>query len=697
MEELFEGYSRSVRFVMSEYEHGKLPGARLYGPLSKLITVQPKYATAIETALGANIQNIAVEDEASAKAAILHLKQNNAGRATFYPVTTVRASEFNYSLDAAKKQKGYVGLAHTLVTYEPRFDAIIRSLLGRTLVTDNIDHAAELARAYDYKVRVVTLDGQQVNAGGSFTGGSVKHDSGMLTRSVEIEGLRAECADLSAQIEAVKSELSALDKEAKKHTDQLEVIRVNTSMIATLSQAEITQGQVIEAQLTSDREMLASLLAEEEKLNASGDVFREERERLKKLLDDNTKREEELAAARTETEHSLESLRTALSEAQKALSRHQIRLTEAVKDIAAAEEKIAMTETSVRTMEERNLAVGEETDALRMRRTEHLRTVKEHTETMERKKTEAEAAEVKRKEYAALCLDCEKKTAELREQIKEQTHTKELLFQQYTKAESKHTQALAEEDKRVAVLWDEYELTYSAAALLGYPPVTEETRTKTAAQVSSLKSKIRALGSVNVAAIEEYAQVKERYDFMTAQVSDLTQSKDELADIIFRLESEMRTRFSDAMREINHHFQSVFRELFGGGHAELILSEPDNILESGIEINVAPPGKIIKNLMLLSGGEQAFVAIALYFAILKVNPSPFCILDEIEAALDEVNVDKFADYLHRNSAKTQFIVITHRRGTMEIADRLYGVTMVDKGISTVLSISADEVGSYVKN
>ncbi|MCQ2447171.1 MAG: chromosome segregation protein SMC, partial [Clostridia bacterium] len=284
----------------------------------------------------------------------------------------------------------------------------------------------------------------------------------------------------------------------------------------------------------------------------------------------------------------------------------------------------------------------------------------------------------------------------LRVRLKEQAETKELLFVQSTKAESKHTAAVAEQDKKVTALWDEYELTYSAAALLDYPPVTAETRNITAQTVSHLRGQIKSLGSVSVSSIEEYAQVKERYDFMTAQVEDLTKSKKNLADIIFQLEGEMRTRFSDAMREINHHFQIVFRELFGGGHAELILTEPDNILESGIEINVAPPGKIIKNLMLLSGGEQSFVAIALYFALLKVNPSPFCFLDEIEAALDEVNVDKFAAYLHKNADKTQFIVITHRRGTMEVADRLYGVTMVDKGISTVLSINTSEVGNYVK-
>ncbi len=697
MEELFEGYSRSVRFIMGEYERGKLPGTTLYGPLSKLITVAPKYATAIETALGANIQNIAVEDEASAKAAILHLKKNNAGRATFYPVSTMRASDFNYPLDKAKAQRGYVGLAHTLISYDSRFDVIIRSLLGRILVCDNIDHAAELARAYDYKVRVVTLDGQQVNAGGSFTGGSVKHDSGMLTRTVEIETLRRECGDLSAGIDACKKDMAALDKEGKKYTDAIENIRTNTAMIATLSQAEFTQQQVFEAQLRSDYEMLASLDADEEKLSHAGETYKAEHARLTALYEDTCKQEDALRLERTETEGLREAAAKALNEVQKTLSRHQIRLAETAKDIAAAEGTVAVYEESIAALDEKTAHMQTEAVTLAEKQEQHKALIRKNRAEIERQETEAAETDEKIRMYRQLSMECEQKTNALRAEIREQTHTKELLYQQYTKADAKHIAALSDEDRRVTQLWDEYELTYSAAAMLDYPPVTEDNRTTAATTVSSLRAQIKALGAVNVAAIDEYTQVKERYDFMTSQVDDLTSSRTELSGIIFDLEGEMRSRFSDAMREINRHFQIVFKELFGGGHAELILTEPDNILESGIEINVAPPGKIIKNLMLLSGGEQAFVAIALYFAILKVNPSPFCILDEIEAALDEVNVDKFADYIRRNAQKTQYIVITHRRGTMEAADRLYGVTMVDRGISTVLSINANEVGNFADN
>lgn len=695
MEELFEGYSRSVRFIMSEYERGRLPRqVKLYGPLSKLITVAPNYATAIETALGANIQNIAVEDEASAKTAIGHLKKNNAGRATFYPITTMRASDFNYSLEPAKAQTGYVGLAHTLIRCDPKFDVVIRSLLGRILICDNIDHAAELARAYEYKVRVVTLDGQQINAGGSFTGGSVKHDSGMLTRNVEIDKLRGECSALAAQIEACKSELAALDKENKRQNDILENIRTNTAMITTLSQAEETQQQVFSAQLRGDYEMLASLDAEEEKLSRSKDAYKEEYTRLSTLYEETLAREKALGTERTETEALRENTVKQRNDAQKTLSRHQIRLAENTKDIEAAENAVALEKQTIEALLERSTQMQNETVTLAEKKAAHEALIVKNKAEMERQIKEAAQADEKIRNLRNQGLACEQKATVLRTQIKDQTHTKELLYQQYTKTESKHAAALTEEDRAVTSLWDEYELTYSSAAMLDYPPVTEETHTKVTAAAASLRAQIKELGTVNVSAIEEYKQIKERYDFMTAQVDDLTSSRTELSSIIYELESEMRTRFSDAMREINHHFQIVFRELFGGGHAELILTEPDNLLTSGIEINVAPPGKIIKNLLLLSGGEQAFVAIALFFALLKVNPSPFCILDEIEAALDEVNVDKFADYIRRNSAKTQYIVITHRRGTMEVADRLYGVTMAEKGISTVLSIKANKIGKY---
>ncbi|MGM9624802.1 MAG: chromosome segregation protein SMC [Eubacteriales bacterium] len=351
MEELFEGYSRSVRFIMSEYEKGNLPGTKLYGPLSKLISVEPKYATAIETALGANIQNIAVEDEESAKKAILYLKTKNAGRATFYPITTMRASDFNYPLDKAKAQQGYVGLAHTLIRYDAKFDVVIRSLLGRILVCDNIDHAAELARAYDYKVRVVTLDGQQINAGGSFTGGSVKHDSGMLTRSVEIESLRRDCADLSRQIEACKSEMSALDKENKKQTDIMENARTGTAMIHTLAQAEYNQQQAFEAQLKVDYEMLASLDADEEKLSQSGESFRQEHERLTGLHAETLAREKDLQYAKAETEVQRENAARTLNEAQKTLARHQILLAETAKDITAAQNTVSLEEQTLASLD----------------------------------------------------------------------------------------------------------------------------------------------------------------------------------------------------------------------------------------------------------------------------------------------------------------------------------------------------------
>ena len=696
MEELLEGYSRSVRFIMGEAKEGKLPGAVLYGPVSKLITVQKKYVTAIETALGANIQNIAVKDEASAKAAILRLKEANAGRATFYPLTTIRETERGVDPKEAESCKGYLGVASDLVRCEEQYEGIIRSLLSRTLVCDTIDSATEIARKYDFRVRVVTLDGQQINAGGSFTGGSVRHDSGMLTRTAEIDSLTDACKALSKQMEEGNKKLSELDEEYRKKTGRLEEIRTNRKMIDALLQAEETQRQVLSSRIQTEEEQLAQIEEQKRLLEDADGTREQEEQRLNGLADANRQRQESLVKEREQAASGREEAANALAECRRTVSRHAVQAAECGKDIELAKTKLEMAEQSVRETEQRLSDAGEEEKSLTERHAALLVLISEKQAEAEEKKQQAEAVEKKAAACRETYLAGEQKLSEARLASREQTHTQELLFRQLTLAENRYTQAQAKQDEKTNAMWDEYELTYSKAVALNYPPLTEETRNATAQNATRLKNQIRALGPVSVSAIDEYAEVKQRYDFMTAQIEDLEKSEKSLTDVVFRLEGEMRERFADAMQDINRNFKEVFRELFGGGSAELTLTEPDNLLESGIEINVAPPGKIIRNLMLLSGGEQAFVAIALYFALLKVNPSPFCILDEIEAALDEVNVDKFAAYLRANMRNTQYIVISHRRGTMEAADRLYGVTMVTRGISTVLTIDTETGEEYLK-
>ncbi len=696
MEELFEGYARSVRFIMHAYTAGKLPAdAVLYGPVSQLITVEQRYATAIETAFGANMQNIVVRDEFAAKAAIRYLKEQNGGRATFYPLQTVRAKPAgNYS--AAQNIPGFLGEASAHVQCDPQYRQVIDAMIGRILVADTIESAAKVAKALGYSVRVVTLDGQQVNAGGSFTGGSLRQDSGLLTRTAQIESLRKQAADLLQQIEQVQQQTQTLAEQMQALQTQIDTEQMQLQMLQTLEQAEQTQLQVLQAQIEADREQLAVLSAQRASLDDETAAYHTEHARLQGIADAAQAEQAQAQQTKQSLLQKRQSLAEELATLQRTQNRQQVHAAELQKDADAAALAVSQMEQSIQASEEKCLAAGTEQQTLTQRRQDCLAEIQASRDAIEQQNAAQHDIETQRAEAQAKSLEYEQRQTQQRELIREKTHEKELLLRQYTKAEANHTAAQNEKDKRTGAMWDEYELTLSAALCLEYPPLTEEQRPAAAARLGELKAKIKQLGTVHVGAIEEYAQVKQRYDFLSEQVNDLQTSKADLAEIICRLEEEMRTRFTHSFAQVNAAFRDVFRELFGGGHAELQMTEPENPLGSGIQINVAPPGKIIKNLMLLSGGEQAFVAIALYFALLRVNPAPFCILDEIEAALDEVNVDKFASYLKRHSDRTQYIVITHRRGTMEMADRLYGVTMQEKGISTVLSIDLDQVGKYLK-
>ena len=696
MEELLEGYSRSVRTVMQAYEQNRIGGAEIYGPLSKLISVEPRYATAVETALGAGIQNIVVRDDDSAKAAIRYLKEQGGGRATFYPLNTVRAQPLHGDIRTAEKMPGYVGVASSLVSCDSAYTVVVESLLGRTLVCDTLDHATAVALHFAFKIKVVTLDGQVINAGGSFTGGSVKHENGMLSRVTQMETLRTACETLRGQIDRLGEEMRGLGEQADELRDAADSSDADLEVINAMMQAEKTQQQVIESQLENDREAKAKLEEEMRRMQEDGEAYEARRAQLCAEKDETERRQGEIKEAQTALSEERGVLSRRMTALQKQLGTHQIALAEANKDAEIYRSGVQLHEGNIAAAHDRFAAIDADNATLEQTRMQHQQQIAEMTAQCAQTVQETEESEQQRATLIANNSEFEQQSAELRTKIRDGNHTKELLFQQLTVAKSKKEAALNEQDKKAAALWDEYELTFTTAQALDYPEITAQTRGENAREQGRIRQEIKALGHVNVGAIEEYAQVKERHDFLSAQVEDLNQSRSDLVQIVFQLEEEMRRKFTAAMTDINREFKIVFTELFGGGHAELVLSDPDNVLESGVEIVVAPPGKIIKNLMLLSGGEQAFVAIALYFALLKVNPAPFCILDEIEAALDEVNVDKFADYLKRHSDRTQFIVITHRRGTMEIADRLYGVTMQEKGISVVLSINANEVGNYLK-
>ena len=697
MEEQFEGYSNSVRFVMKAYSEGKITdrsGARLgkiYGPLTQVIRVEDRYVTAIETALAANLQHIVVDNEETAKNAMFALKKAEAGRATFFPITSMKGQEPTHEMEESRGFRGFISFADELVTCDDKFREIVSSLLGRTVIFDNIDNATEMAKALKYYVKVVTLDGQQIQAGGSFTGGSVRHKGSILGRAGEIRAmedklktLEGEMSDLNRKLEALNKTITEIEQNTSSEEDKRRILDVMKS-------GETAKLEQLRAKLDANNTLADKLRAD------YGSIIEQHR------------RYEEEAAVLSAKEKELQTAIREISEfrADKDVERNG--LLERCEELSAS-----ITELYIKAMEAQKDIETEQ--ALASSLDERIASHREGIEAQKRKieecRRQIEAFEASQKENRAQLAEGEKILAELNTKrallendsfefekklsamntkIREKRAEQEVIFRQHTKNENKLNSLKNEQDKLATKLWDDYEMTRAEAVSLGYPAITAVTRAATAAKQVDCRNKLRAIGNVDLDAVNKYKEVKERYDYMDRQIRDLNDSKSELLKIIDKLEREMKTAFVDSFNKINENFNQTFAELFGGGSAELSLTDPENVLTSGIEIKAVPPGKNISNMMQLSGGEQAFVAIALLFAILKVNPTPFYILDEIEAALDEVNVARFAEYIQRYADGTQFILITHRRGTMEAADRLYGVTMPERGISKVLALDVSDI------
>ncbi len=690
MEAHFEGYANGVRNIMRSYSEGKISGAgEIYGPLSKLISAGEKYVLAAETALSNNIQSIVCDNEKTAKAAIRQLKASGQGRCTFYPLTSMHAQDETEEMRQAYNCKGYVGTAAEIIDCEDKFRIVLDSVLGRTLVFEDLESASECARKVKYRVKLVTLDGQIINAGGAYTGGSAKKDSGIMSRGAKIEELSNKEKELSREIDNDKSELSRLSDEIEKLCRDSASVKQQHDILQTMCTAEKSQRGLLLAKLEAQSSLsdkltedisriqrqsssysgeLEGLMGEAESYRAEADKIREARLKADSEKNSELEEKERLGACSNELLVLLAEARKDKEGAEQRLNGQVLRIAELDTEIEANIQKAEGYRSQLRSLE-----AGRENN-------------RENASTLQAQLTELNLKRANAEENG---LDYEKKQNELRVRIREKTQEKELLFKAHTKNEAKHRSLVEQKDKATVEIWENYELTYSAAVSLGYPAVSEENRTEYATNAQKLKNQIKSLGSVNVNAIEEYSEIKARYDDMTMQMSDLSASRKQLQGIISRIEGEMKRSFSEAFNKINENFKLTFAELFGGGQAELLLTDPENILTSGIDIKAAPPGKIVKSLMLLSGGEQAFVAIALLFAVLKVNPSPFCILDEIEAALDEVNVARFAEYIKKFS-EIQFILITHRRGTMEAADRMYGVTMPEQGVSKVIELNVYE-------
>lgn len=591
MEKDYEGYSKAVKTVMREAGRGNLKG--IHAPVANLIRADDEFALAIETALGAAGQNIVVDTQNDGRRAIELLKKYDSGRATFLPVDTIRG---NVMRDAPVNDPGFVGIASELAQYDAKYKDIFENLLGRTVIAEAMTDAIRISKNNGNRLRIVTLDGQLINAGGSMTGGSSAKGTGIISRANELEKLR--------------KQREKLTENEKSYTQQLE--RAKTDLAAVRYQLDMKLEEQAEI-----KSRLSSLEAEKRAVESSA-------AQLKLLLESLT--------------GDSQARREAVEAYQRKIDSFNERLKEKEAEISAINEK--------------------------------AKAIKNEIAEISRSKMELEGkrtrADKEAQERNGDILDLERKVA---------------------KIEQKKLAADMEEKQIMDKLWENYELSHTAAQAMRQPV---ESLPKANKLIGELRRQINALGTPNLGAIEEYDRVSERYGFLSGQRDDVTKAKSELVGIIKEITSQMEEVFVERFKEIDECFRQTFLELFGGGKAALRLEDENDVLNCGIEIKVQPPGKALTNLSLLSGGEMAFVAIALYFAILKVRPTPFCVMDEIEAALDEANVTRYAEYMRRMSDKTQFLVITHRRGTMEEADQLYGVTMQEKGVSTVLAMDMEE-------
>lgn len=679
LENSMEGFAHSVKQVLKASKTGQLSG--VYGSVAQLIKVDSQYSVAIETALGGALQNIIVENEDIAKRGIRLLQETKAGRATFLPITSVKGNRLNENgLDSCD---GFIALAVDLVKFDAKLTGIYTSLLGRIVIAEDIDLATNIAKKYGYKFRIVTLDGQVINAGGSFTGGSTAKSSGVLTRKNDIERLNAERSQLAEKLTDVKQSCEKLQAETDKLGFDIAAARdelntVNADKIrfeSELKRIEAMLAQNIEQRSSAKQNAskLADKLKETEQFISEASLKLEETEK-------EISEKEKTVSENEEQRLAMQNKREALTEEMSSLKLHE---TELNKDLEALH-------AEVKRLEEQCLEIGDNSARLALELDAQRGIIKEKQEKIEALNaklagTKDSVAEINGKIIAAQTEQrlMEQRSNEHRAKVRELSDGKEKYSREMTRLEERKISVQGSYDKIISDMAEQYNMYLSEAVELAVPV---DDLLIVQRDLAEIKQKIRSLGNVNVAAIEEYKEVSERYNFMSEQLNDVETSKRELEKLIDELTDNMRRQFTESFNSINSNFKQIFVELFGGGHAELSLTDPDDVLESGIEIRVAPPGKVINNLSLLSGGEQAFVAIAIYFSILKLKPAPFCILDEIEAALDDINVTKYAQYLRKFTDTTQFILITHRRGSMDEADVMYGVTMQEKGTSKILRL-----------
>ena len=682
LERNMDGYQQSVKAVMRAAAGRRLRG--IIGPVAGILTVEKGYETAIETALGFALQNIVVEDQGCARAAIGFLKDERAGRATFLPLDTVQGSRFTGRLT------GTAEVAADLVKCDPRYQHIIDNLLGRIIVVEDLSEASTVAKNLGYRNRIVTLDGQVINAGGSFTGGSTARSVGVFSRKQELDELRTRLVKLEKKRADAEKELEARKAEVDNLTAQLsgaEAEGMNASSERLRASLELDRLTAAVAQHEENTRSLAAEIEAQQAAVTQNETACAEAEAAQ------GKAEAELSTYNAELAELGESTGSLTAERERItneLSENQMQRLANEKDIGLHEAALEGLQSRTGEAEARARELNAAIEAAKAKIKANALKIAEIERIRGENKEKIAAAEETIRTANAARMEKEAAVARLGQENRALTDERERMSGEMARLAERRTAAENELNDTNTKLWEEYQLTAGEAKDLC---VEFESLTELRRSVAEVRGKIRGLGNVNVGAIEEYKEVKERHDFLKAQVTDVEKAKSELTRMIAELCSEMEELFTTSFKQINTHFQQIFKELFGGGHARLYLSDESNVLESGIEIEVSPPGKVIKNLSALSGGEQALVAISIYFAILNVNPAPFCFLDEIEAALDDVNVARYAQYLRRMTDHTQFIVITHRRGTMEAADVLYGVTMQEDGVSKILRLDLDKVSA----
>ena len=688
MERDFESYQKSVRLVMQEAQRGGL--RNIHGPISRLIRTGDDYTVALEIALGGAMQQIVVDNEQDGKAAIAYLNRTGGGRATFLPVSVIRGKELKES--GLERCRGFVGIASKLVTCESRYQGIVDNLLGRIVITQNIDTAIAMAKQYQNRFKIVTLDGQVINAGGSMTGGSVNKEAGILSRANELEKLTAQEKELQDkvltcetdfqeaqrlvgqvefQMNVAKDQLREAEDQVLRLQGEEKQHEIMVQAIADALSAANKEKEALDSREKSDRERYAAQKAKLQVYNAQLAQTKAEIAALECSQQDASQAMGEITEQMTVLKTEEAALEAEKNTAQNHIADLQTLRSSMEGDrekklalIASIEDDIRRVNGEIAQLQEKQSSNDGETD--------RMRKVLE-TSLADRAQTEADKTRTER--------EAQEKNKDILTMERACGHL-----------EQKKITTTMEQQQIIDKLWDSYELTPGTAT---EKRVEIESVAAGNRRISELKRKISSLGTPNLGAIEEYARVNERYSYLSAQRDDVLTSKRELETIIREITQEMTTIFVAEFQKINYHFGVVFEEMFGGGKGQLILEDPEEPLTCGIEIRVQPPGKQLKTITLLSGGEKAFVATALYFAILKVRPTPFCLLDEIDAALDDVNVERFATYLHNLSKNTQFIVITHRRGTMEASDVLYGVTMQEQGVSKLLRLDLNQMGEQL--